>query len=131
VIWRASHGPSGREFAIKVIPVGDDFSDIIKEVRWCSRVAGAFRSELHFEMRFCAQIKVMKQCNSSHIVKFYGKHFNDEELWVIALLSLLRRTDTVVSSSSKIIMEYCKFGSLSDLLAIVAHRPTEAQVSVF
>jgi serine/threonine protein kinase len=26
-------------------------------------------------------------------------------------------------------MEYCKFGSLSDLLAIVAHRPTEAQLA--
>jgi hypothetical protein len=24
----------------------------------------------------------MKQCNSPFIVKYYGRHFNDEELWV-------------------------------------------------
>jgi hypothetical protein len=40
VIWRALHGPSGREFAIKVIPVGDDFSDIIKEVRCITQENG-------------------------------------------------------------------------------------------
>ena len=49
---------SGRTFAVKVIAVGDDFGDIIKE------------------------IKVMRQCHSPYIVKYYGKVFHEEELWV-------------------------------------------------
>ena len=48
----------GRAFAVKVVPVGDDFGDIIKE------------------------IKVMRQCHSPHIVKYYGKLFHEEQLWV-------------------------------------------------
>jgi hypothetical protein len=32
VIWRSVFTPTGQEFAVKVVPMGDDFSDIVKEV---------------------------------------------------------------------------------------------------
>ena len=89
----------------------DDFGDIVKE------------------------IKVMRQCHSPHIVKYYGKLFHGEELWVRlppprpSSFSLFLSHSLIVTLRHQIIMEFCHFGSLSDLIAVAGARMSELQIA--
>ena len=44
--------------AIKQVPIDTDLQEIIKE------------------------ISIMQQCDSHHVVKYYGSYFKDSDLWV-------------------------------------------------
>uniref|UniRef100_A0A4W3HS55 Serine/threonine-protein kinase cst-1 n=1 Tax=Callorhinchus milii TaxID=7868 RepID=A0A4W3HS55_CALMI len=73
-VFKAIHKESGQVVAIKQVPVESDLQEIIKE------------------------ISIMQQCDSCHVVKYYGSYFKNRDLWIV--------------------MEYCGAGSVSDLIRI-------------
>uniref|UniRef100_A0A914GRK1 non-specific serine/threonine protein kinase n=1 Tax=Globodera rostochiensis TaxID=31243 RepID=A0A914GRK1_GLORO len=73
-VHRALHRESGHTLAVKMVPVDTDLQEIIKE------------------------ITIMQQCDSRHVVKYYGSYFKDSDLWIV--------------------MEYCGAGSVSDIMRL-------------
>uniref|UniRef100_A0A915P7P3 non-specific serine/threonine protein kinase n=1 Tax=Meloidogyne floridensis TaxID=298350 RepID=A0A915P7P3_9BILA len=73
-VHKALHKSSGRSLAIKMVPVDTDLQEIIKE------------------------ITIMQQCDSRHVVKYYGSYFKNSDLWIV--------------------MEYCGAGSVSDIMRL-------------
>lgn len=57
-VYKALHKESGQVLAIKQVPIDTDLQEIIKE------------------------ISIMQQCDSHHVVKYYGSYFKDSDLWV-------------------------------------------------
>ena len=57
-VFKAIHNETGQVLAIKQVPVDTDLQEIIKE------------------------ISIMQQCDSSHIVKYYGSYFKNSDLLV-------------------------------------------------
>lgn len=57
-VFKALHKESGQVLAIKQVPIDTDLQEIIKE------------------------ISIMQQCDSPHVVKYYGSYFKDSDLWV-------------------------------------------------
>ena len=49
---------TGQVFAVKIVAVDTDLQEIIKE------------------------ISIMQQCNSDHVVKYFGSYFKLSDLWV-------------------------------------------------
>ncbi|MEQ2230043.1 Serine/threonine-protein kinase 4 [Ilyodon furcidens] len=73
-VFKANHKETGEIVAIKQVPVESDLQEIIKE------------------------ISIMQQCNSPHVVRYYGSYFKNSDLWIV--------------------MEYCGGGSVSDIIRI-------------
>ncbi|GAB5569162.1 serine/threonine-protein kinase 4 isoform X2 [Prionailurus iriomotensis] len=73
-VYKAIHKETGQIVAIKQVPVESDLQEIIKE------------------------ISIMQQCDSPHVVKYYGSYFKNTDLWIV--------------------MEYCGAGSVSDIIRL-------------
>lgn len=71
-VFKAHYKETGEIVAIKQVPVESDLQEIIKE------------------------ISIMQQCNSPHVVRYYGSYFKNSDLWIV--------------------MEYCGAGSVSDII---------------
>ncbi|XP_038658318.1 serine/threonine-protein kinase 3/4 [Scyliorhinus canicula] len=84
-VFKAIHKESGQVVAIKQVPVESDLQEIIKE------------------------ISIMQQCDSPHVVKYYGSYFKNTDLWIV--------------------MEYCGAGSVSDLIRIRNKTLTEEEIA--
>ncbi|KAF7634893.1 hypothetical protein Mgra_00005634 [Meloidogyne graminicola] len=84
-VHKALHRASGRSLAIKMVPVDTDLQEIIKE------------------------ITIMQQCDSRHVVKYYGSYFKNSDLWIV--------------------MEYCGAGSVSDIMRLRRKTLDEFEIS--
>ncbi|KAL0978850.1 hypothetical protein UPYG_G00176550 [Umbra pygmaea] len=73
-VFKANYKETGEIVAIKQVPVETDLQEIIKE------------------------ISIMQQCNSPHVVRYYGSYFKNSDLWIV--------------------MEYCGAGSVSDIIRL-------------
>ncbi|CAL9704926.1 unnamed protein product [Knipowitschia caucasica] len=84
-VHKAHYKETGEIVAIKQVPVESDLQEIIKE------------------------ISIMQQCNSPHVVRYYGSYFKNRELWIV--------------------MEYCGAGSVSDIIRIRNKTLTEEEIA--
>ncbi|KAB7507665.1 Serine/threonine-protein kinase 4 [Armadillidium nasatum] len=84
-VYKALHKESGQVLAIKQVPIDTDLQEIIKE------------------------ISIMQQCDSLHVVKYYGSYFKDSDLWIV--------------------MEYCGAGSVSDIMRLRKKTLTEEEIA--
>uniref|UniRef100_A0A7N6BNQ8 non-specific serine/threonine protein kinase n=1 Tax=Anabas testudineus TaxID=64144 RepID=A0A7N6BNQ8_ANATE len=82
-VFKANYKETGEIVAIKQVPVESDLQEIIKE------------------------ISIMQQCNSPHVVRYYGSYFKNSDLWIV--------------------MEYCGAGSVSDIIRIRNKTDTMAK----
>uniref|UniRef100_A0A3P9BKJ3 non-specific serine/threonine protein kinase n=2 Tax=Haplochromini TaxID=319058 RepID=A0A3P9BKJ3_9CICH len=82
-VFKAHYKETGEIVAIKQVPVESDLQEIIKE------------------------ISIMQQCNSPHVVRYYGSYFKNTDLWIV--------------------MEYCGAGSVSDIIRIRNKTDTMAK----
>ncbi|XP_030358806.1 serine/threonine-protein kinase 4 isoform X2 [Strigops habroptila] len=82
-VFKAIHKETGQVVAIKQVPVESDLQEIIKE------------------------ISIMQQCDSPHVVKYYGSYFKNTDLWIV--------------------MEYCGAGSVSDIIRLRNKTDTMAK----
>ncbi|KAG7494584.1 serine serine/threonine-protein kinase 4-like [Solea senegalensis] len=84
-VFKANYKEMGEIVAIKQVPVESDLQEIIKE------------------------ISIMQQCNSPHVVRYYGSYFKNSDLWIV--------------------MEYCGAGSVSDIIRIRNKTLTEDEIA--
>ncbi|XP_077315928.1 serine/threonine-protein kinase 4-like [Lithobates pipiens] len=84
-VFKASHKETSQIVAIKQIPVESDLQEIIKE------------------------ISIMQQCDSLHVVKYYGSYFKNTDLWIV--------------------MEYCGGGSVSDIIRLRKQTLKEDEIA--
>ncbi|XP_037802602.1 serine/threonine-protein kinase 3-like isoform X2 [Penaeus monodon] len=84
-VYKALHKESGQVLAIKQVPIDTDLQEIIKE------------------------ISIMQQCDSPHVVKYYGSYFKDSDLWIV--------------------MEYCGAGSVSDIMRLRKKTLNEEEIA--
>ncbi|XP_069807709.1 serine/threonine-protein kinase 4-like isoform X3 [Dendropsophus ebraccatus] len=84
-VFKASHKETSQIVAIKQIPVESDLQEIIKE------------------------ISIMQQCDSLHVVKYYGSYFKNSDLWIV--------------------MEYCGGGSVSDIIRLRKQTLKEDEIA--
>ncbi|XP_008319427.1 serine/threonine-protein kinase 4-like isoform X2 [Cynoglossus semilaevis] len=84
-VFKANYKETGEIVAIKQVPVESDLQEIIKE------------------------ISIMQQCNSPHVVRYYGSYFKNSDLWIV--------------------MEYCGAGSVSDIIRIRNKTLTEEEIA--
>ncbi|KAG7278212.1 hypothetical protein CRUP_012708 [Coryphaenoides rupestris] len=84
-VFKAHVKETGEIVAIKQVPVESDLQEIIKE------------------------ISIMQQCNSPHVVRYYGSYFKNTDLWIV--------------------MEFCAAGSVSDLMRLRGKTLSEHEVS--
>ncbi|CAN9512590.1 unnamed protein product [Ophioblennius macclurei] len=84
-VFKAHYKETGEIVAIKQVPVESDLQEIIKE------------------------ISIMQQCNSPHVVRYYGSYFKNSDLWIV--------------------MEYCGAGSVSDIIRIRNKTLTEDEIA--
>ncbi|XP_023125820.1 serine/threonine-protein kinase 4-like [Amphiprion ocellaris] len=84
-VFKAHYKETGEIVAIKQVPVESDLQEIIKE------------------------ISIMQQCNSPHVVRYYGSYFKNSDLWIV--------------------MEYCGAGSVSDIIRIRSKTLTEEEIA--
>uniref|UniRef100_A0A8C7IAI0 non-specific serine/threonine protein kinase n=1 Tax=Oncorhynchus kisutch TaxID=8019 RepID=A0A8C7IAI0_ONCKI len=82
-VFKANYKETGEIVAIKQVPVESDLQEIIKE------------------------ISIMQQCNSPHVVRYYGSYFKNSDLWIV--------------------MEYCGAGSVSDIIRLRNKTDTMAK----
>uniref|UniRef100_A0A674C3Z3 non-specific serine/threonine protein kinase n=1 Tax=Salmo trutta TaxID=8032 RepID=A0A674C3Z3_SALTR len=82
-VFKANYKETGEIVAIKQVPVESDLQEIIKE------------------------ISIMQQCNSPHVVRYYGSYFKNSDLWIV--------------------MEYCAAGSVSDIIRLRNKTDTMAK----
>ncbi|CAL8337957.1 unnamed protein product [Merluccius merluccius] len=84
-VFKANFKETGEIVAIKQVPVESDLQEIIKE------------------------ISIMQQCNSPHVVRYYGSYFKNTDLWII--------------------MEFCAAGSVIDIIRLRGKTLREEEVS--
>ncbi|KAM8945606.1 serine/threonine-protein kinase 4 [Pelodytes ibericus] len=84
-VFKARHKETSEIVAIKQIPVESDLQEIIKE------------------------ISIMQQCDSPHVVKYYGSYFKNTDLWIV--------------------MEYCGGGSVSDIIRLRKQTLKEDEIA--
>ncbi|XP_077384611.1 serine/threonine-protein kinase 4-like [Festucalex cinctus] len=84
-VFKAHYRETGEIVAIKQVPVESDLQEIIKE------------------------ISIMQQCNSPHVVRYYGSYFKNSDLWIV--------------------MEYCGAGSVSDIIRIRSKTLSEEEMA--
>ena len=83
-VFKGIHKETLNPVAVKMVPVEGDFEDIAKEIR------------------------ILKQCDSVYIVKYYGSYTYDDSLWIV--------------------MEYCGGGGVDDLMEITGQTLSEAVI---
>uniref|UniRef100_H3CI16 non-specific serine/threonine protein kinase n=1 Tax=Tetraodon nigroviridis TaxID=99883 RepID=H3CI16_TETNG len=84
-VFKAHSKETGEIVAIKQVPVESDLQEMIKE------------------------ISIMQQCNSPHVVQYYGSYFKNSDLLIV--------------------MEYCGAGSVADIIRIRNKTLTEEEVA--
>ncbi|XP_015254143.1 PREDICTED: serine/threonine-protein kinase 4-like [Cyprinodon variegatus] len=84
-VFKANHKETGEIVAIKQVPVESDLQEIIKE------------------------ISIMQQCNSPHVVRYYGSYFKNSDLWIV--------------------MEYCGGGSVLDIIRLRNKTLSEDEIA--
>ncbi|XP_066522229.1 serine/threonine-protein kinase 4-like isoform X2 [Hoplias malabaricus] len=84
-VFKAHYKETGEIVAIKQVPVESDLQEIIKE------------------------ISIMQQCNSPHVVRYYGSYFKNSDLWIV--------------------MEYCGAGSVSDIIRLRNKTLSEDEIA--
>eukprot|EP00128_Syssomonas_multiformis_P008978 Colp12_sorted_trinity150504_noHs@29465 len=84
-VYKAMHKQTGEIVAIKMVPVESELQDLIKE------------------------ISMMQQCDSPHVVWYYGSYFKDSDLWIV--------------------MEYCGVGSVADMMRYRKKTLKEDQIA--
>ncbi|XP_062326450.1 serine/threonine-protein kinase 4-like [Osmerus eperlanus] len=84
-VFKAHYKETGEIVAIKQVPVESDLQEIIKE------------------------ISIMQQCNSPHVVRYYGSYFKNSDLWIV--------------------MEFCGAGSVSDIIRLRNKTLTEDEIA--
>lgn len=84
-VYRATDLRSGHDVAVKILPADSDMAPLQRE------------------------IMILKQCNSPHIVRYFGTYVKDTDLWIT--------------------MEYCNAGSVSDLMEAVGITLDEAHIA--
>ncbi|EHB15003.1 Serine/threonine-protein kinase 4, partial [Heterocephalus glaber] len=84
-VYKAIHKETSQIVAIKQVPVESDLQEIIKE------------------------ISIMQQCDSPHVVKYYGSYFKNTDLWIV--------------------IEYCGAGSVSDIIRLQNKMLTEDEIA--
>eukprot|EP00730_Choanoeca_flexa_P008190 TRINITY_DN12455_c0_g2_i1.p1 TRINITY_DN12455_c0_g2~~TRINITY_DN12455_c0_g2_i1.p1 ORF type:complete len:457 (+),score=91.87 TRINITY_DN12455_c0_g2_i1:226-1596(+) len=84
-VFKALHKETGHTTAVKIVPVDSDLQEIIKE------------------------ISIMQQCDSEHVVKYYGSYFHGSDLWIV--------------------MEFCGAGSVADIMRVRKRVLSEAQIA--
>ncbi|TWW61417.1 Serine/threonine-protein kinase 4 [Takifugu flavidus] len=84
-VFKANYKETGEIVAIKEVPVESDLQEIIKE------------------------ISIMQQCNSPHVVRYYGSYFKDSNLLIV--------------------MEYCGAGSVADIIRIRNKTLAEEEIA--
>ncbi|KAG9353421.1 hypothetical protein JZ751_018017 [Albula glossodonta] len=84
-VFKANYKETGEIVAIKQVPVESDLQEIIKE------------------------ISIMQQCNSPHVVRYYGSYFKDSDLWIV--------------------MEYCGAGSILDIIRLRNKTLSEDEIA--
>lgn len=84
-VYRATDLRSGQDVAVKILPADSDMAPLQRE------------------------IMILKQCNSPHIVRYFGTYVKDTDLWIT--------------------MEYCNAGSVSDLMEAVGITLGEAHIA--
>ncbi|CAL8354169.1 serine/threonine-protein kinase 4 isoform X1 [Gadus morhua] len=84
-VFKAHYKETGEIVAIKQVPVESDLQEIIKE------------------------ISIMQQCNSPHVVRYYGSYFKNTDLWIV--------------------MEFCAAGSVSDIIRLRGKTLSEEEVA--
>ncbi|KAL1507586.1 hypothetical protein AB1Y20_007205 [Prymnesium parvum] len=83
-VYKALYHEQNKIVAVKVIPLADDMGEIAQE------------------------IEMLRQCDSKHIVQYFGSFSYDEQLWII--------------------MEYCAGSSLLDVMEANGRCLTELQL---
>eukprot|EP01112_Ceratiomyxa_fruticulosa_P011179 TRINITY_DN3018_c0_g1_i1.p1 TRINITY_DN3018_c0_g1~~TRINITY_DN3018_c0_g1_i1.p1 ORF type:complete len:963 (-),score=250.30 TRINITY_DN3018_c0_g1_i1:195-3083(-) len=61
-------------------------------------------------MEILKEINIMKQCNSKYVVQYYGNYFKGDTCWII--------------------MEYCAYGSVGDIMNLTSAPLTEPQIAL-
>ena len=61
-------------------------------------------------MDIIKEISMMQQCDSEFIVKYLGSYFKDSDLWIV--------------------MEYCDYGSVSDIMKLLGKSLSENEISI-
>ncbi|KRX04396.1 Protein kinase-like domain [Pseudocohnilembus persalinus] len=84
-VYKALHKSTGELVAVKIVHNTGEISALKKE------------------------IIILKECQSEHIVRYYGSYFKDNNLWLI--------------------IEYCSAGSVIDLLKITKQQLNEHQIA--
>ncbi|UYV76550.1 hypothetical protein LAZ67_14001107 [Cordylochernes scorpioides] len=101
-VFKAVHKETSQLLAIKQVPVGTDFQEIIKE------------------------ISIMQQCHSPHVVQYYGSYFHDTDLWVGHL------PQTAIDLTTpywQIVMEFCGGGSVADIMKKLRRTLSEEDIA--
>ena len=84
-VYRATYLRTGKDVAVKILPADSDMAPLQRE------------------------IMILKQCNSPHIVRYFGTYVKDTDLWIS--------------------MEYCNAGSVSDLMEAAGITLAEAHIA--
>lgn len=84
-VYKAIEKESGTVLAIKQVALDASLQDIIQE------------------------ISIMQQCDSQHVVKYYGSYFRDSELLIV--------------------MEFCDGGSVSDIMRLRKKTLSEEEIA--
>jgi serine/threonine protein kinase len=84
-VYRATDLRTGKDVAVKILPADSDMAPLQRE------------------------IMILKQCNSPHIVRYFGTYVKDTDLWIS--------------------MEYCNAGSVSDLMEAAGITLAEAHIA--
>ena len=87
-VYKARNKKTGKIVAVKIVPTSGEIESLKREIR------------------------ILKECDSPFIVKYYGSYFKENYLWLI--------------------MEYCAAGSMIDLIKITKKSLNENEIaSVF
>ncbi|KAF2076337.1 hypothetical protein CYY_002343 [Polysphondylium violaceum] len=80
-VFKAVHKRTGYIVAVKLVPVNEDFQEILKE------------------------INIMKQCRSKYVVQYFGNYFKDETCWIIMEYCALGSVSDMMNVTNRILNE--------------------------
>jgi len=80
-VYKAIYKKTGYIVAVKLVPVNEDFQEILKE------------------------INIMKQCRSKYVVQYFGNYFKDETCWIIMEYCALGSVSDMMNITNRILNE--------------------------
>ncbi|EGG21714.1 calpain-like cysteine protease [Cavenderia fasciculata] len=80
-VYKARHKKTGHIVAIKLVPVNEDFQEILKE------------------------INIMKQCRSKYVVQYYGNYFKEDTCWIIMEYCAMGSVSDMMNVTNQILNE--------------------------